>query len=285
MSLWMIVAAPAWSATLRVRLGAPPLRALRLGEPAARIHDRGALRRARRHRLQRDPDRAGRDRDLSPTTACGSTSRARSGCRTCSSTTTSTACSTDVPASLRSPTRSVARYKDDPAFLGYYLGDEPGADVFPRWESGSRSCASAIPRIRRGTASGRAGPSPRRRLPGPPATVRGRDAPRGALQQPVRFPDPWRDAHQLTENVAKPRSGRAGERSAVLGHRPARRSTGAYRHVTEGMLRWQIAQWLAGGAQGIGYFTYWTPDGVPGQVWEPAMIEWAPARARPTTTW
>src|SRR5262249_40964291 len=31
------------------------------------------------------------------------------------------------------------------------------------------------------------------------------------------------------------------------------------RQVTEGELRWEVATWLAYGARGIGYFTYWTP--------------------------
>ena len=54
-----------------------------------------------------------------------------------------------------------------------------------------------------------------------------------------------------------------------------------FRHVTEGMLRWQIAQWLAGGAHGIGYFTYWTPAPLPGYIWEPAMIEWGTGARTP----
>jgi len=32
-----------------------------------------------------------------------------------------------------------------------------------------------------------------------------------------------------------------------------------YRVVDDGLLRWQVAQWLSYGARGIGYFTYWTP--------------------------
>jgi hypothetical protein len=35
-----------------------------------------------------------------------------------------------------------------------------------------------------------------------------------------------------------------------------------------------VAQWLAGGAHGVGYFTYWTPPPVYGYEWGPAMIEW-----------
>jgi hypothetical protein len=40
------------------------------------------------------------------------------------------------------------------------------------------------------------------------------------------------------------------------------------------MLRWQVAQWLAWGAHGIGFFTYWTPPPSPDITWEPAMITW-----------
>jgi hypothetical protein len=39
-----------------------------------------------------------------------------------------------------------------------------------------------------------------------------------------------------------------------------------YRAVTPGMLRWQVANLLAYGCRGIGYFTWWTPE--PDTVWD-----------------
>ena len=181
--------------------------------------------------------------------------------------------STAKPASMALADSIVARYKDDPAFLGYYLGDEPPADFFPQlgeWFEILRERDPAHPawnNLR------------------PIAFFPTAAEFRAYLEQYVDATHPavlcndqydfclTGDGHHLTENVA------------TLG--AVARANGLpfwgvvqltehwiFREVTAGMLRWQVAQWLAGGASGIGYFTYWTPPPLPGYGWGPAMIEW-----------
>ena len=179
---------------------------------------------------------------------------------------------TDVPASLALADTIVARYRDDPAFLGYYLGDEPQANVFPRLGEWFQVLRERDP----------AHPAWNSLLPrGAFATVADFEA---YLRQYVAATHPAvlcnnqydfliaGDAHQLTENVAA-LGAVARENGVPFWGVVQLEEHWRYRCVTEGMLRWQIAQWLAGGATGIGYFTYWTPEGVPGQVWEPSMID------------
>lgn len=185
-----------------------------------------------------------------------------------------------VPASLALADTIVARYKNDPAFLGYYLGDEPPAWYFARlgeWFEILRARDPAHP----------AWNSLR------PRWMFGSAAEFQAyLQQYVAATHPavlcnnqydfttTGDMHYLTENVAT--LGAVARASGVpfwgivqlVEH-------WRYRHVTEGMLRWQIAQWLAGGAHGIGYFTYWTPPSTPDITWQPAMIEWGTGARTP----
>ncbi len=48
-----------------------------------------------------------------------------------------------------------------------------------------------------------------------------------------------------------------------------------YRAMTPGLLRYQAAQYVVHGARGIGYFTYWTPAPDPNLLWHPAMIDGA----------
>jgi hypothetical protein len=179
---------------------------------------------------------------------------------------------TDVPATLALADTIAARYRDDPAFLGYYLGDEPPASVFPRLGEWFQVLRERDP----------AHPAWNSLLPrGAFATVADFEA---YLRQYVEATHPAvlcnnqydfvidGDAHQLTENVAALGSVARANGIPFWGIVQLEEHW-RYRRVTEGMLRWQIAQWLAGGALGIGYFTYWTPDPVPGQVWEPAMID------------
>ena len=188
--------------------------------------------------------------------------------------------STSRPSSLALADTIVARYIGDPAFLGYYLGDEPPASSFPRlgeWfeilrarDPSHPAWNSLLPRGAFDTAEGF----------------------RGYVQQYVDATHPAvlcnyqydfqvsGDTNLLTENVATLGAIARADGIPFWGVVQLEEHW-HYRHVTEGMLRWQIAQWLAGGALGIGYFTYWTPEGVPGQVWEPAMIEWGTGERTP----
>ncbi|MBI5710948.1 MAG: hypothetical protein HZC42_11700 [Candidatus Eisenbacteria bacterium] len=188
--------------------------------------------------------------------------------------------STSNPASLALADTIVARYKDDPAFLGYYLGDEPPASYFPRlgeWFDILRERDPVHPAWNSLGARGAFAT---------PADFR------AYVEQYVAATHPavlcnnqydfqvTGDAHFLTENVATLGSvARANDVPfwgvvLLVEH-------WIYRHVTEGMLRWQVAQWLAGGAHGIGYFTYWTPAPLPGYGWGPAMIEWGTGARTP----
>jgi hypothetical protein len=186
----------------------------------------------------------------------------------------------EYPSTLTVADSVVERYRDDPAFLGYYVGDEPQESEFERiaqWFDVLRP-----------------------RDPAHPAwnNLRGRQAfyTRGDFETYVRryvsvvrpavlCGDQYDflatgDAHQLTENIAT-LSGVARENGLpfwgivlLVEHKP-------FRRVSAGMLRWQVAQWMAFGASGIGYFTYWTPAPDPLYEWQPAMIEWGTGERTP----
>jgi hypothetical protein len=166
-----------------------------------------------------------------------------------------------------------SRYRDDPGFLGYYLGDEPQAADFA--ELGQYFAAL------------------RSRDPAHPAwnNLRGRSAfaSHDAFEQYVRqyvatmhpavlcddqyeFTDGG-DLLQLTENVTT-LGAIARENGLPFWGIVLLVKHGHYRDVTPGMLRWQVARWLAHGARGIGIFTYWTPAPDPLYDWQPAMITW-----------
>jgi hypothetical protein len=180
---------------------------------------------------------------------------------------------TNVPASLELADSIVARYRDDPAFLGYYLGDEPAASTFRRlgeWFDILRERDPAHP----------AWNSLRPRW-----LFASRDSFQEYVQEYVDATHPavlcnnqydftlWGDAQLLTENIATLGSIARANGVPFWGIVQLTEHW-RYRHVTAGMLRWQIAQWLAWGASGIGFFTYWTPPSDEWTQWQPAMIEW-----------
>jgi hypothetical protein len=181
--------------------------------------------------------------------------------------------SADVPASLELADRIVARYKDDPAFLGYYLGDEPDSSEFARlgeWFEILRERDPAHPAWNSLLARW---------------AFATREDFRDHIQQYVDATHPavlcnnqydflrWGDMHLLTENIATLGSIARANGVPFWGIVQLMEHW-RYRQVTPGMLRWQVAQWLAWGASGIGYFTYWTPPPDPVAQWKPAMIEW-----------
>lgn len=175
----------------------------------------------------------------------------------------------------------VSRYKNEPDFLGYYLGDEPPTSAFPRlaeWFEMLRQRDPAHP------AWNALGPRGAYFTPADfQAYVQAyvdTTHPAVICNNQYDFSNVYGDLHKLTENVA------------VMG--AVARAEGIpfwgvvnlvehwiFRHVTEGMLRWQIAQWIAGGASGIGYFTYWTPAPNAEYNWQPAMIEWGTGAQAP----
>ena len=178
-----------------------------------------------------------------------------------------------VPSSWPIADSIATAYRDDPAFTGYYLGDEPPDSTFGRlaeWFSllrqrdpGHPSWNSLVGRM--GFPSHAAYEDYTRRYV---AAVR----PSILCNSQYDF-NTAGDLHELTENV----STLAG--IARDNHRPfwgvvLLLEHGPFRYVTDGMLRWQVAQWIAYGATGVGYFTYWTPAPDPWHGWHTAMVTW-----------
>ncbi len=164
-------------------------------------------------------------------------------------------------------------YESHPAFLGYYLGDEPRAIRFPllgEWFRLLRQRDPAHPSWN--NLSGR----------GAFAT---HDAFMGYLRSYVALTQP---AVLCTDHYDHMNSGDRGLFiESVAGTAQVAREAGIpfwgvvlltrhldYREVDDGLLRWQVAQWLAHGATGIGYFTYWTPAPDPAMGWQDGMIRW-----------
>ena len=164
----------------------------------------------------------------------------------------------DDPATLGILDSVVATLSGHPAFLAYYLGDEPGSDRFallgkffarlkerdpdhPGWNNllgrGSFPSHQAFMDYTRAYV----------------ATVHP-----SVLSNDHYDLEETGDVGQMVEN-ARGLSEVAHEAGLPfwgiiqsIQHHP-------FRAVTEGELRWQIGTWLSYGARGIGWFTYWTP--------------------------
>ena len=173
-----------------------------------------------------------------------------------------------------------ARYRSRPGFLGYYLGDEPSQAEFAalgRYFFEFRARDPAHPAWN--NLLGRAAFSSRLAFE---YYVRAYVA---ATRPAVLCDDQYDflaagDRLQFTENIAT-LSSVARENGLPFWGIILLIRHGSYRAVTDGMLRWQVAQWLAYGAHGIGYFTYWTPAPDPAMNWQPAMIEWGTGNRTP----
>jgi hypothetical protein len=167
----------------------------------------------------------------------------------------------------------VARYRGDPAFLGWYLGDEPPPEEFERLGEiatmlRARDPAhpvwnSLLPRFAFGTDQ-----EFLNYLRSYVASLH----PSALCNNEYEFLLSG-DRALLASNIAC-LSLVARENALPFWGIVQLTQHGGYRAVTEGMLRWQYAQWLAWGARGIGVFTYWTPGPSPGSDWHSAMIEW-----------
>jgi hypothetical protein len=179
----------------------------------------------------------------------------------------------DDPASFTVLDSVVAAYRDQPAFLGYYLGDEPPASRFPRLAEFFRLLRARDP-MHPGWNN----------LLGCGAFAT-RDAWLTYLrnyatqvQPAVLSTDQYdhletRDRGQYIENIA--------------GTAQVAREFGLpfwgvvlviqhfdYRAVDDALLRWQVAQWLSYGAHGMCYFTYWSPRPDSVSNWHDGMIRW-----------
>jgi hypothetical protein len=176
--------------------------------------------------------------------------------------------------------RIVAAYQDDPAFLGYYLGDEPGLADFPRLAEFFRLLRAHDP-----THPGWNNLLGRAAFPTHDAWIAYMRAYVGQVQPAVLSTDHYDnlvtgDRGLFIDNVAGTAQV-AREYGLpfwgillVIKHGP-------YRDVDDAYLRWQVAQWLSYGARGIGYFTYWTPAPDSSVNWDEGMIRYGTGERSP----
>lgn len=177
------------------------------------------------------------------------------------------------PGSLAILDAIVATYRDHPAFLGWYLGDEPTEDRFPRLAEWFRLL--------------------RERDPLHPAwnNLMGRvvfPSREAFLEHLRRYVREVRPALLCTDHYDHLQNGERGQFiENVAGTALVARESGLpfwgivlltqhgpFRDVDDGLLAWQVAQWLSYGARGIGYFTYWSPAPDPQVSWGEGMIRW-----------
>lgn len=181
----------------------------------------------------------------------------------------------DDPASLGTLDSIVTAYRDQPAFLGYYLGDEPDPPRFARLGEWFRLLRAHDPMHPAWN-----------NLRGRSSYV-SRDAWLGYMRAYVEATQP---AVLCTDHYDHLVNGELGQFvDNVAGTAQVAREYSLpfwgivlvikhlqYREVDDALLSWQVAQWLSYGAAGIGYFTYWTPapDPDPAVGWTEGMIRW-----------
>ena len=177
-----------------------------------------------------------------------------------------------VPTVIAAMDSILADYRDHPAVAGYYLGDEPPRTLF-------NTLAAVHDLIRRldpknpgwnnllGRQSFRT-----------VAALESYTRDYAASVEPVVL---CNDHYEFTTAGDR---GQFMENAAAL-NRLSRElgvpfwsivllvEHGELRGLTEGELKWQVSHLLAYGAQGIGYFTYWTPMPDPRWNWQPAVID------------
>ncbi len=170
-----------------------------------------------------------------------------------------------------------ARYRDDPAFLGYYLGDEPA-----RGDFAEKAWYFALLRERDPAHLSWNNLRGRQVFASREAWLDYTRAYVREVHPAVLCNDHYDflesgDRGEFVENVAG-LAAVARESGLpfwgivqLVGHGP-------FREATPPLLRWQVAHWLAYGARGIGIFTYWTPPPDPQWNWRPAMITWEGGR-------
>ena len=179
----------------------------------------------------------------------------------------------DQPATYALLDTIVAAYQSDPAFLGYYLGDEPPLEHFPRLAEWFRLLRAHDPlHPAWNNLSGRSGFATHA------AWIAYLRAYASQVQPAVLCTDHYDhrvngDRGLFIDNVAGTAQV-AREYGLpfwgillVIDHH-------GYRVVDDGLLRWQVAQWLSYGSRGIGYFTYWTPAPDPNENWGEGMIRY-----------
>jgi len=186
----------------------------------------------------------------------------------------------DDPASMAVLDSIVSAYRDDPAFLGYYLGDEPRVERFPQLAEWFR-----LLRARDPAHPGWNNLLGRLAFPTRDSWIAYLRAYASQVQPAVLETDDYDhtnhgDHGQFVENVAG--TGQVAREYGlpfwgvvlVIKHYD-------YREVDDGLLRWQVAQWLSYGATGICYFTYWTPAPDSTVNWGDGMIRWGSGERSP----
>ena len=179
----------------------------------------------------------------------------------------------DDAASLALLDTIVTAYRDQPAFLGYYLGDEPRASTFARLAEFFRLLRARDP-LHPGWNNllGR-------------LAFDTRDEWLAYLRDYATRVQP---AVLSTDHYDHLVSGDRGEFiENVAGTAQVAREFGLpfwgvvlviqhfdYRAVDDALLRWQVAQWLSYGARGLCYFTYWSPAPDSFYHWHDGMIRW-----------
>ena len=168
----------------------------------------------------------------------------------------------------------VATYQSDPAFLGYYVGDEPPLSTFPQLAEWFRLLRAHDPlHPAWNNLLGRAA------FATDAAWIAYVRAYASQVQPAVLCTDHYDhhvngDRGLFVDNVA--------------GTAQVAREYGLpfwgivlvtkhldFREVDDALLRWQVAQWLSYGCRGIGYFTYWTPAPDTNLNWGDGMIRYA----------
>lgn len=164
-----------------------------------------------------------------------------------------------------------ATYRNHPAFLGWYLGDEPR----PPWDTLSVFHQELQKRDPRALTWNN--------LLGPTAFATETqwraylESYLDSVPAKVLCDDYYeflasRDRGQFFVNAAGLRDVADAHGVPFWAIVQLTRHTG-YRALTDGELRWQVSQLLAYGARGIGYFTYWTPKPDPQWNWGSAIID------------
>ncbi len=187
------------------------------------------------------------------------------------------------PASLATLEQIVGAYRDHPAFLGYYLGDEPDESRFPRlaeWFRLLRAHDPAHPAWN--NLAGRLA------FPTRDAFLDHLRAYASQVQPAVLCTDHYDhfgggERGEFIENVAGTAQV-AREFGLPFWGIVLLTRHGGYREMNDPLLRWQVAQWLSYGSTGIGYFTYWTPAPDPALDWGDGMIRWGTGERTPHYT-
>jgi hypothetical protein len=167
----------------------------------------------------------------------------------------------------------VADYRDHPALLGYYLGDEPRSDA---WDVLGRVFAQLRARDPEHPAWNNL--SGLGEISDSAAWVANSIGYLDHVRPAVLCNDHYDfrvgfDYGVFVENIAGLRAWSL-ERGIPFWSIVQLIPHANVRPIVEGELAWQVSMLLAYGARGIGYFTYWTPAADPQLNWGPAIITW-----------